>query len=111
MHAAALLPCHSCMPTPTPCLLNPPTPTPTAHKQLTSDSGEAKRWGAEAGSLKQELLQASATLDRTRQELADSREQLRQAQTDGSKTALALEGQVAELTQQLMVRWVVLLCG
>lgn len=69
-----------------------------------ADAGDAKRWGAEAGSLRQDLARATTQLDAAQREAADARAQLRQTQDSSSRQIAQLEAQVADLTQQLLVR-------
>jgi predicted nucleic acid-binding Zn-ribbon protein len=72
-------------------------------KRLSSESNDAKRAGDEAGSLKRELAQLQGELNRGRQELYEAKERLRQMQADGDRHAAHIEGQAAEMSQQLVV--------
>lgn len=79
-------------------------------RRLTSEANDAKRAGDEASSLKRENAQLQGELNRSRQELYEAKEQLRQLQADAERRTAQLEGQVTGLSQQLAVGGGLCLC-
>jgi uncharacterized protein YlxW (UPF0749 family) len=76
---------------------------PAVTKRLSSESSDAKRAGDEAGNLKREVAQLQGELNRSRQEVYEAKERLRQLQADGERHTAQVEGQAAEMSQQLVV--------
>jgi len=82
-------------------------PIAAVGRQQQSDASEARRWADEAASLKDEGTQLAAELAATKQELDQAREQLQQLQhmqSSSGRRMVELEGDAAELAQQLTVR-------